>query len=151
MKELAALSVEKRELALTRFQLLQPHLEGGRELGSVADGIGVSFRTLQRWVAQYRRSGLVALVRKSRADRGGRRAVSATIREVIEGLALERPPLPATSIHRQVKQFAETIGEPVPSYWMVYDLIRELPESLRTLAHRGTKVYGELFDLVHRR
>ena len=151
MKELAALSVEKRELALTRFQLLQPHLEGGRELGSVADGIGVSFRTLQRWVAQYRRSGLVALVRKSRADRGGRRAVSATIREVIEGLALERPPLPATSIHRQVKQFAETIGEPVPSYWMVYDLIRELPESLRTLAHRGPKVYGELFDLVHRR
>jgi putative transposase len=34
---------------------------------------------------------------------------------------------------------------------MVYDLIRELPASLRTLAHRGPKVYSELFDLVHRR
>jgi hypothetical protein len=34
---------------------------------------------------------------------------------------------------------------------MVYDLIRRLPPSLLTLAHRGGKVYSETFDLVHRR
>ncbi len=34
---------------------------------------------------------------------------------------------------------------------MVYDLIRELPDSLRVLAHRGSRVYAELYDLVHRR
>jgi putative transposase len=37
---------------------------------------------------------LAALVRKPRDDRGARRAVSATIKDVIEGLALQRPPLP---------------------------------------------------------
>jgi putative transposase len=151
MQELSELSADDRELALFRFQLLQPHLEHGSELRSVAEGSGVSFRTLQRWVAQYRKYGLASLVRKPRADRGERRAVSARIREIIEGLALEKPPLPITSIHRQVCKFAETIGEPVPSYWMVYDLIRELPESLRVLAHRGSRVYGELYDMVHRR
>jgi putative transposase len=83
------------------------------------------------------------LVRKPRADRGERRAVSTKIRQIIEGLALEKPPLPVTSIHRQVRKLAETIGEPVPSYWMVYDLIRDLPESLRILAHKGTRIYGE--------
>jgi putative transposase len=81
MQELSGLSAEARELALLRFRLLEPHLERGRELRSVADGAGVSFRTLQRWVAQYRRSGLAALARKSRADRGERRAVSPKIRE----------------------------------------------------------------------
>jgi transposase-like protein len=94
MPELSGLSGEAHELALSRFRLLEPHLEHGRELRSVAAGAGVSFRTLQRWVAQYRSSGLAALARKPRADRGERRAVSPKIREVIEGLALERPLLP---------------------------------------------------------
>ena len=151
MQELSGLSAEARELALSRFRLLEPHLERGRELRSVADGAGVSFRTLQRWVAQYRRSGLAALARKSRADRGERRAVSAKIREAIEELALERPPLPITSVYRQVREFAQLTGEPPPSYWMVYDLIRELPGSLLTLAHQGPKAYSEFFDLVRRR
>ena len=52
MEELAALSSKERELALARFQLLEPHLERGRELRSIAGGVGVTFRTLQRWVAQ---------------------------------------------------------------------------------------------------
>jgi hypothetical protein len=59
--------------AISRFHLLEPHLEHRRELRSVADGSGVCFRTLQRWVAQYRRSGLAALARQSRFDRGNRR------------------------------------------------------------------------------
>jgi transposase-like protein len=102
MQDLAGLSSEARELALTRFRLLQPHLERGCELRSVAAQAEVSFRTLQRWVAQYRRSGLVALARKARGDQGGRRTVSSQIKEAIERLALERPPLPVTSIYRQV-------------------------------------------------
>ncbi len=34
---------------------------------------------------------------------------------------------------------------------MIRDLVRQLPEDLRTLAHRGTRAYEELYDLVHRR
>jgi putative transposase len=151
MRELAELSEEARELALSRFHLLEPHLEHGRELRSVADGSGVCFRTLQRWVAQYRRSGLAALARKSRFDRGNRRIVSPRIKAAIEGLALERPPIPVTSIYRQVRQFAEASGEPMPGYGTVYALVRALPNSLMVLAHQGTRAYSENFDMVHRR
>jgi putative transposase len=33
---------------------------------------------------------------------------------------------------------------------MVRDVVRQLPADLRTLAHRGTRAYGEIYDLVHR-
>jgi hypothetical protein len=65
------------------------------------------------------------LVRKSRDDRGGRRVVSPKIKAAIEALALESPPLPIRSIWRQVRQFAEATGEPLPRYGTVYDLVRD--------------------------
>jgi putative transposase len=77
--------------------------------------------------------------------------VSPKIKAAIEGLALERPALPIRSICRQVRQFAEATGEPLPRYGTVYDLVREIPNALLTLAHHGGKAYGEGFDLVHRR
>src|SRR5882757_2779599 len=52
---------------------------------------------------------------------------------------------------RQVKQFATSTGENTPSYWTIYRVVRDLPEGLLTLAHRGNKAYSESFDLVHRR
>jgi transposase InsO family protein len=64
---------------------------------------------------------------------------------------LESPPLPVRSIWRQIRHFAETIGEPPPRYGLVYDLIREIPVGLLTLAHRGGKTYSEKFDLVRQR
>lgn len=35
VQDLTALSAEDRELALSRFRLLEPHLEGSRELRSL--------------------------------------------------------------------------------------------------------------------
>jgi putative transposase len=67
---LAELSADERAIALERFRLLEPHLQDGRELRSIADRTSVSFRTLQRWVAGYKRDGLPGLLRKVRADSG---------------------------------------------------------------------------------
>jgi len=99
----------------------------------------------------YRKDGLVALARKSRTDQGGRRLASTQLIEAIEGLALERPPLPISSIHRQASAMAETLQEHKPSYAVVRRIVRSLPAGLLILAHRGNKVYSEGFDLVHRR
>ena len=151
MLTLAELSAEERAIAQERFQLLESHLTGNRDLRSVAECTGVSFRTLQRWVAGYKRNGLPGLLRKERVDRGGRRTISPRLREAVEGLALEKPPLPLSSVHRQVCQFAEIIGEPPPSYWVVRDIALSLPKDLQTLAQRGPRRFGELYDLVHRR
>ena len=114
MQTVGELSSASRDLALQRFRLLEPHLEHDRPLRAIAAEAGVPFRTVQRWAAQYRRFGLVALARKMRGDNGVRRAVSANLKAAIEGLALERPPLPITSIYRQVKQFAASTDECTP-------------------------------------
>lgn len=151
MDELAGLSEEARTLALARFRLLQPHLEQHRPLRPVALAAGISFRTAQRWVAQYQQFGLAALARKKRGDRGERRVVPAKIKEAIEGLALQKPPLPVAAVYRQARELAQDLGEPVPSYSVVYDIIRRLPADLLTLAQQGSKAYSDAFELIHRR
>jgi hypothetical protein len=54
-------------------------------------------------------------------------------------------------VHRQVIQFAHLIGEAAPSYWVVRDIVLSLPKDLQTLAQQGTRRFGELYDLVHKR
>src|SRR5271156_3935771 len=113
--DVSAIPPSSREVALHRFGLLRPHLEGARPLRTVASEASIPYRTALRWVGRYRRSGLAALVPKSRTDRGGRRLASQTLKKAIEGLALERPPLPMSSIHRQAGAIAETLQERKPS------------------------------------
>jgi putative transposase len=149
--ELGGLPELLRALALDRFRLLQPHFEQNRSLRSVAYEAGIPYRTAQRWVARYQQFGLGALVRKRRADSGAHRAISARLGEVIEGLALQKPRLPIAALSRQARRFAKHLGEPAPSYWVIYDIVQQLPADLLTLAHQGTKAYCEAFDLVHRR
>ncbi len=151
MDHLAALPEEARKLALDRFRLIQPHLEQDRSLSSVAQTAGISYRTAHRWVTQYRRFGLAALARKQREDRGGRRAVSTKLREIIEGLALQKPPLPIAALYRQVVRFSQNLGERAPSYGTVFNIVHSLGADLVLLAHEGSKAYSEAFDLVHRR
>lgn len=43
------------------------------------------------------------------------------------------------------------IGEQAPSYRIVRDIVHSLPNDLRTLAQQGSRRFGELYDLVHRR
>jgi putative transposase len=151
MDQLAGLTEEARKLAFDRFRLLQPHLEDDRPLKLVAADAEIPFRTAQRWVALYRKFGLAAFARKNRVDRGERRAVSVKIREAIEGLALQKPPLPITAVCRQARRMAQDLGEEPPSYWVVYRIVSSLPADLVMLAHQGSKVYGESFELIHRR
>jgi putative transposase len=77
--------------------------------------------------------------------------VSVKIRETIEGIALQKPPLPITAICRQVRHFAQELGQEPPSYWVVYRIVCDLPTDLVTLAHQGSKAYGDTFELIHRR
>lgn len=151
MDQIAALPEETRKLALDRFRLLQPHLEDDRPLTLVAAAAGIPLRTAQRWVFLYRQFGLIALSRKKRTDIGKHRAVSVKLKEAIEGIALQKPPLPKATICRQVRRLAQDLGEKPPSYWVTYRIVADLPADLVTLAHEGSKAYGNTFELVHRR
>jgi putative transposase len=151
VEDLSSIPQEWRELALQRFHLLRPYLEGVRPLRSVASEAAIPYRTALRWVVAYRKCGLRALARKGRRDQGGRRIATSSLVQAIEGLALERPPLPISSIYRQASTIAVALGEPQPSYSVVRRIVRNLPASLLALAHRGSKAYSESFDLIHRR
>ena len=111
---MAGLAEDARKRAMEGFPLLQPHLEQNEPLVAVAKAAGLAYRTAHRLVSQYRRDGLVALVRKKRTDRGQRRAVSDKLKAATEGLALQKPPLPVSALHRRVIKLAQEIGEPLP-------------------------------------
>ena len=68
--------------------------------------------------------GLAGLTRKKRDDRGERRALSVKLQQLIEGLALQKPPLPIAALYRQLRQFAQRLGEKTPSYGTVFNIVR---------------------------
>ena len=142
MDQLAGLTEEVRKLALDRFRLLQPHLEDDRPLKAVAMSAGIPFRTAQRWVSLYRQFGLTALAQKRRTDTGQHREMSAKLKEALEGIALQKPPIPVTAISRQARRLAQDLGEEPPSYWVVYRIVAALPRCPPIWSHspmRGRK------------
>src|SRR6266568_5317863 len=148
---LTALTEAERRLALARFQILQPCLEAGVPLTRLAQHQGVPLRTAQRWLAQYRQRGVAGLVRRHRADQGQPRQVRPELTQLIEALALRTPPPTAAFVHRQIVAIATQQGWQLPSYRAVYEVMQHLDPALVTLAHEGSTVYRDTFDLVYRR
>ncbi len=144
------LSEQERRQAWERYERIRPCLDAGVPATAIAKQAGISARTVERWVAHYRRDGLAGLVRAPRVDRGQRR-FPADLVHLIEGLALRKPPPTAAAVYRQVVTVAAREGWPPPSYSTVYAVIRRLDPALVTLAHEGTKAYRLAFDLLYRR
>lgn len=54
------------------------------------------------------------LTGKRRGDRGERRVVSAKRKEVIQGHALQEPPLPLAALFQQVQKFSKDLSKKAP-------------------------------------
>lgn len=147
---LTAYTDAQREAAYRRFQVIQPFLEDGIPLTRIAQEAQLPLRTLRRWVRRFRVEGLCGLLRKERADRGTDRRVPAELRQLVEGLALQKPRRTLTAIRREVARLASAQGWPVPSYSTVRRMVRQLDPALLTWAHAGAKVYREEFELIYR-
>ena len=147
---LTALSPDERTRVLQRYQILQPFLEHGMSLSQLAHHHGIPRRTLYDWLAQYQRHGLAGLTRRGRRDRGHHRGLRPELKELIEGLALRKPPPTVALVHRQVKEVARRNGWPVPNYQRVYRIVKQLDPALVTLAHYGSKTYRNTYDLLYR-
>lgn len=137
--------------ALERFRIIRPFLEEGVALAAIARHHGIALRTARRWVSHYRTGGLAALTRSLRADKGSHRALSLSLQELVEALALATPRRSVAAIHRTVSAVAQDRGETPPGYAAVYALVRALDPALLTLAHDGARVYSETYDLLYRR
>jgi putative transposase len=96
--------------------MLQPCVEHSVPLTHIARQHGIALRTLERWLAHYRRHGLAGLSRRGRRDRGHHRGLRPELKECIEGLALRKPPPTVALVHRQVQEVALHNGWPVPNH-----------------------------------
>jgi putative transposase len=148
---LTALPPHERSQALERYRILQPCVEHDVPLTHVARHHGLPLRTLQRWLAQYRRDGFAGLARRQRRDRRQPRGLHPELTHMIEGLALRKPPPTVALVHRQVCDVALRHGWPVPNYHRVYRVMKHLDPALVTLAHDGSKTYRTTYDLLYRR
>ena len=66
---LTSLSQEQRAQALERYTIIRPALEKQITLAEVACTHHLSFRTVQRWIKNYREQGLAGLADAVRADK----------------------------------------------------------------------------------
>src|SRR6266700_1331761 len=149
-RQLTELTDAQRAEALSHFQVIRPFLEDGIPLTRIATQHQLQLRTLRRWVYRYRTHGLAGLIRQSRKDKGEKRAVAAELQQLIEGLALQKPRRTMATIHREVTRIAKEQGWNAPSYSTIQRIVGQLDPALMTLAHEGSKVYREEFDLLYR-
>jgi putative transposase len=145
---LAELPAKERERAWQRYLLLSPYLYGKVSLAEVARSHSMSLKTLEGWLSRYRRGSLIGLARRRRSDQGVRRLISPECQQVIEGLALTPPRCSIAEIHRKVSDLAKRRGWPEMSYSSVYAIVRAIDPALQVLAHEGSRVYQELYDLL---
>ena len=93
---------------------------------------------------RYRKYGLAGLARNDRVDRGQQRAITPELKEILEALALQKPPLPIAALHRQLYRIAIERGQPIPNYKAVYRVVRHLPADLPGARGRDCYAKGNL-------
>lgn len=145
----ACLSDRQRKQAMTRFAVLQPHLEQDVALAHAARHAGVATRTAQRWLSRCRANGLAGLVRPVRRDAGNRK-LPADFTRLIEGMALRKPRPSVATIHRQAAKIAAEQNVAAPSYATVHAIIHNLDPALTTLAQEGPAAFRSRYELIHR-
>lgn len=94
--------------------------------------------------------GLAGLTRRERSDHGKRRSLPPALLELVEGFALQKPPLPVAAIHREVCRIAQANEHALPSYHSIYRAINALPAALKTLADACKNDIAHLSPLIWR-
>ncbi|MGY1961491.1 Mu transposase C-terminal domain-containing protein [Nocardia gipuzkoensis] len=146
---LTGLTEADRRQAMSRFEVLRPHLEDDVPLTSTAAAAGVPLRTAQRWLHRYRTGGLTGLA-PTRRRFIGRRTDPELVR-LIEGMALRRPRPSLAAITRRAARAAAQQGWVPVSYTTVRTIVTALDPAMLTLAHDGAAAFRDTYELVYRR
>ncbi len=129
--------------------VLRPHLIDGVPLARVATDAGIPIRTARRWIARYRADGPAGLARPRRPEAGKRTFLKELV-ELIEGMALLKPPPSIATIHRRITGLAGERGWRAPSYGSVRSIVGGIDPAMTTLAHEGAAAFRDKYELVHR-
>ncbi len=118
------LSEEKRNEALECYRIIKPFIEDDIPLARIAEESSQSYRTLSRWVSNYRKYGLSGLATKQRVDFGKHRKIKEELRLFIEGLALTKPQPSISAIYRKVVDLTAKNNWHTPGYKTVYNIVK---------------------------
>jgi putative transposase len=140
MRGLTACTEEEREEAMSKYEKIRGYLSGKRSQEEAALEGGVSVRTIQRWVKEYRVAGLKGLVKGVRKDCGRRREMSEEEVKVVEGLALRRPGRSVATVYREWQVIARKEGWKEQSYRTICRIVKEIGGAEMTLAQGGESV-----------
>ncbi len=132
-----------------RMGVLRPYLVDAVPLTRVAAEAGIPIRTVRRWIARYRADGPAGLARPPRPE-AGKRTFPQELVELIEGMALIKPPPSIATIHRRITGLAGERGWRAPSYGSVRSIVAGIDPAMATLAHEGPAAFRDKYELVHR-
>lgn len=147
---LANFSENQRDEAERRYWIIQPNMSKGISLAAISKEHNISIRTLYRWKRNYLNFGLSGLIHAPRADSGKIR-MEESVRLLVQSLRLKNRRISIATIHRNVAQQCKKNKFPIPSYYQVYKVIKNMPIALIELSHNGEKKYQEKYDLVYTR
>lgn len=137
--------------SLDKFNLIDLFLREENKLSDIAKRNNISLRTLQRWIVQYNKEGLKGLERKNRTDRGTYRKTTVEIKELAEGLALQKQSLTVAAITRNLEKYCLKQNILPINYHTVRKIVKRIPKDLSVLAKYGDKAYENLYEVVMRR
>lgn len=137
--------------SILKYNIILPILQREISATKVSQSEGIPVRTLRHWVKQFSEKGLQGIERAKRKDSGSTRIITQELTELIQGLALQKPPLTISSIHRKLVILSERSNVKPPSYETVYGLVKKINPALLTLAHEGSKAYQQKYELIYRR
>ncbi|MER2109218.1 MAG: helix-turn-helix domain-containing protein [Solibacillus sp.] len=106
---LTAFSEEQRQAAVVKYKMIAPYLNKEKTLTVIIEETGISKRTLQYWVRDYKKFGLRGLIRKTRSDDGKTHLESEVI-VAIERMILTYRRNSLTSIHRMICEQCQKKG-----------------------------------------
>ncbi|EIZ2004032.1 transposase, partial [Listeria monocytogenes] len=104
--------------------------------------------TLRKWISNYKKSGLVGLITKERSDKNSMK-ISEDLCKIIKHIYLENKNVSITSIYRRTVSWCKENNIQEPSYYQVRKIIQLVPDKLKVLAHQGSKIYMNHYELVH--
>jgi putative transposase len=136
--------------AVERWRVLRLHVEDQVPLAALARHTGIGLRTLERWKARYRASGVEGLRNHPSSTVRGRH-VPAELTRVIEGLALTKPRPSIATLRRALAPVCTKNGWALPTYSVVRSIVVALDPGMVTLALEGAASYRDKFEILLRR
>lgn len=137
--------------SLDKYRLILPILEREMPATAVSRKRDISVRTLRYWVKQFSEKGLDGLERSKRSDNGILKVMTNEFAMAVEALALQKPPLSITAIHRKITIIAKKFNVKQPSYETIYGIVKKVNPAMLTLAQEGEEAYREKYEMIYRR